>query len=251
MDGINRMNDIEFKMRYEKFHKDDNTLTCNNGVITYHGKDVITEDNIIKLGMFKLSKIDNNIWQLDNYKLFFIVSEIVKYDSYNSTYIINLINSIEGILSKTDELNDDEKDILNKFINHYIAISEYENILVGDEQKNVLVCNLSIYYNMIKKGVLNFSNKNISFNTEGYQLIQKKLFNGIITTTEQSGNSMNNGFSRSLNNGHSVLPSANITPVVPSQNSNQYNNAAFINKLMILYGIIVLGFIILLGFILS
>lgn len=249
MDGINRMNDIEFKIQYEKFHKDDNTLTCNNGIVTYHGEDAIIEDNIIiknndtvKLGMFKLSDVDNNIWQLNNYNYFFIVSEMVKYNSYDTNYIINLINSIEGILSKTDKLNDIELNTVNEFINHYSAISKYENILVG---------NLSKYYNMIKNRVLNFSNRNISFNTEGYQLIQKKLFNGIITTTEQSGNSMNNGFSRSLNNGHSVLPSANITPVVPSQNSNQYNNAAFINKLMILYGIIVLGFIILLGFILS
>lgn len=249
MDGINRMNDIEFKIQYEKFHKDDNTLTCNNGIVTYHGEDAIIEDNIIiknndtvKLGMFKLSDVDNNIWKLNNYNYFFIVSEMVKYNSYDTNYIINLINSIEGILSKTDKLNDIELNTVNEFINHYSAISKYENILVG---------NLSKYYNMIKNRVLNFSNRNISFNTEGYQLIQKKLFNGIITTTEQSGNSMNNGFSRSLNNGHSVLPSANITPVVPSQNSNQYNNAAFINKLMILYGIIVLGFIILLGFILS
>lgn len=242
MNSMAYYNDIEFTNLWNKYHKDDTSLVCNNNILIYRGESKfikgicgVKKDECVNLGSFRIATMEE-IFKLEPHLFFFIIREYLKYINFEDAQLFQYINELESTISKTN-LNELEEQTIISFTDYYNSLKSVDPYLRGK---------LLDVYNYLNKYIISIPKKMDQNNMpRGFQIIQKRTFDQI-KSNEDSGNansnddqsaSINNGKQRTRNSGFVPKPS----PVLFSSDDyvqDDFTNAAFANVLLIIFLIV-------------
>lgn len=231
MEELAEYNKYWFEKNFYDVHGNMNkVLTCENNILTYNGETkiingsiTVSKDEFINLGTFRMSSIDNQVWKLEPYLFFFNIRETIFTEQKDQSDLDKYIISINQISSK-NYLSQIEVNTLNNFIDYYNSLKQIEPTLRGSLRETYLKFNTYIIDEAKK-----INNSNI---TQGYRLIQEKLFGQIINDEqENNSSSMEQSFTRVKRNSNipkSHMVSPIITDIYSSNDKTFKSDAAYI-----------------------
>lgn len=236
MDQLAAYNDIDFTNLMYKYHPNDNTLRCENNIVYYEGETKffagrcgVQKGECVNLGYFRVGLIDIPVWQLDTHALYFLIREYV-----NSIYTVTNINKdIEkmDIIVKMNPLGNDEKDLLNSFMDYYNSLKMFKPYLRWELKENFEV--ISSWINNLVSG--------IALVTEGNKIVNDKFFEYVKSNNqEELNNSGGKGTARVLRNTAFKTQPTNISSYYDTSeyDPNIFSNGAFVNLLTIIFLVI-------------